>query len=65
MPIYEYHCEACGKVFDRFVRSISSPLQVECPRCHSARCKKNISLFCAVASGSAGRGDASCAPSGG
>lgn len=65
MPIYEYQCEDCNTRFDKFVRSMSSSFEVECPKCHSKHCKKSISLFGTSASGRAGSVSASsCAPSG-
>ena len=45
MPIYEYRCQDCDAVFDKFVRSFSSSFEIECPECHSKQCKKSISLF--------------------
>jgi putative FmdB family regulatory protein len=66
MPIYEYRCEKCGHTFDKFVRSMSSVVEVECPECHSTDCKKAISLFgTASSSHSSSLGASSCAPSGG
>ena len=64
MPIYEYRCEECGETFDKFVRSMRTNFQVECPQCHSKRCKKSISLFGASVSGGGTASDAACAPSG-
>lgn len=65
MPIYEYRCEDCGVTFDMFVRSISAPITVECPQCHSRHCKKHFSTFGMVGSGSGPLGATSCAPGGG
>ncbi|TEU13656.1 MAG: zinc ribbon domain-containing protein [Anaerolineales bacterium] len=64
MPIYEYRCQECGESFDKFVRSMSFSGEVECPHCHSKRCKKSISLF-GISSSGGGRGGSllSCAPS--
>lgn len=63
MPIYEYHCEACGTRFDKLVRSLSSQFIVQCPECGSRDCKKAVSLF-GSSSSSGSVGGASCAPSG-
>lgn len=65
MPIYEYHCEECGTTFDKFVRSISTPVEVECPSCHSHSCKKHFSTFGTTGTGGGALSGASCAPSGG
>lgn len=66
MPIYEYRCEECGHTFDKFVRSISGAVEVECPQCHSTKCKKSISLFGTTNSTRSSSGaSSSCSPSGG
>ena len=66
MPIYEYQCEQCGERFDKFVRSMFSEVEVDCPSCGSAQVRKGFSTF-------ASRGDAittsigsgsNCAPTG-
>ncbi|HHX64663.1 MAG TPA: zinc ribbon domain-containing protein [Chloroflexi bacterium] len=66
MPIYEYRCEECGATFEKLVRSMSGQVTVECPECHSAQCRKSISLFGTRSSGSSlgASSMASCAPSG-
>ncbi len=42
MPIYEYACQDCGREFEMLVRSDTVP---ECPQCHSAQLKKQLSVF--------------------
>lgn len=32
MPIYEYRCESCGEVFERFLKMSDDPT-CECPKC--------------------------------
>ncbi len=64
MPIYEYRCTSCGETFDKFVRSMNSQHEVECPKCGSKECKKSISLFGTSSSGASASSAASCAPSG-
>ena len=32
MPIYEYECQECGKVFEK-LQSFSDPLEDTCPDC--------------------------------
>ncbi|MBN1401580.1 MAG: zinc ribbon domain-containing protein [Anaerolineae bacterium] len=64
MPIYEYQCEVCGASFDKFVRSMSASLQIECPKCHSTDCKKKLSLFGTTSAGASAASSAACAPSG-
>lgn len=45
MPIYEYFCEDCGEKYDKFVRSSLAKVELECPKCGSARGKKAFSVF--------------------
>lgn len=59
MPIYEYQCQVCGEKFSKFVRSLSAPVQVVCPRCGSEEVKKAISLF-GVGSTDSAQAGASC-----
>ena len=48
MPIYEYHCNGCGKEFETLVRSST---RVECPVCQSTALEKKLSVFATSASG--------------
>lgn len=61
MPIYEFHCEACGK--DSEVLLPSTDWQgTTCPQCGSPKLTKKLSVF---ASGSADSqtGSSCCNPS--
>lgn len=42
MPIYEYRCESCGNVFDKFVRRRGNDPD-ECPECSSEEIDRLIS----------------------
>lgn len=64
MPIYEYQCQECGEVFDKFTRSMSAKIEVDCPKCGSKDCKKSFSLFGSSSSTGGSRPAAACAPSG-
>ncbi len=65
MPFYEYQCQDCGRLFDKYVRSITSRTEVICPDCGSPDCEKSLSLFSSTgASRHAGSGADSCLPSG-
>lgn len=33
MPIYEYRCRTCGKVFEEWVKTFDSPELESCPDC--------------------------------
>ncbi len=60
MPIYEYHCDACGHEFETLVMRRDE--QVRCPQCRSDALHKRMSAHAVGASaGDAACGDA-CAP---
>ncbi len=40
MPLYEYHCQACGHDFETLVRAGSTPA---CPHCRSTALDKIVS----------------------
>lgn len=44
MPIFEFLCQDCNKVFDRMV-SNSEKEKIKCPECKSANIKQLLSLF--------------------
>ena len=41
MPTYDYKCEACGEVFEKFQSMSASPLK-KCPHCGANRLKRLI-----------------------
>ncbi|HPC35998.1 MAG TPA: zinc ribbon domain-containing protein [Candidatus Marinimicrobia bacterium] len=44
MPLYEFECQNCGKVFEELVSSIRvSETEITCPHCGFKRVKKLIS----------------------
>jgi len=43
MPIYEYLCSNCGRVFEQLV--IRRDASVECPSCPGATVEKQFSAF--------------------
>lgn len=40
MPIYEYHCAACGRDFERLVRGDTT---ITCPACESRKVERLMS----------------------
>lgn len=52
MPMFEYRCAECGHKFEELVSSADD--FVECPKCHSAKAEKLLSVFAASGSASAG-----------
>jgi putative FmdB family regulatory protein len=67
MPIYEFHCQKCGRDFEELVRGRTP--KVVCPHCGGRKCRKLMSasrFFSKSAAGttvksSAGSGCAGCA----
>lgn len=45
MPIFEYLCPACNRVFSFFVRNPSESKEPTCPQCHGGGMRKMISRF--------------------
>lgn len=50
MPLYEYRCESCQKVFEAYKR-LSDDKEESCPQCGAASSRMRISLFRAGGSG--------------
>jgi len=54
MPFYEYECKDCGERFEQLV-SISDASQKQvCPHCGGKNTEKQLSVFAAKSSSSAG-----------
>jgi putative FmdB family regulatory protein len=57
MPLYEYECGKCGKVFEVLRRMSDADGDLECPACHSKKVERQLSRFSAGGCGSgSGRG---------
>ena len=41
MPIYDFHCLSCDRVFERIVRADALP---DCPHCGTAQVEKLLSM---------------------
>lgn len=50
MPIYEFHCDKCGRDSEILVRS-SNWSGTKCPHCGSGKLDKKFSAFAAAGSG--------------
>lgn len=59
MPLYEYRCEACSKVFESYTRPSDEGKNATCPVCGGASEKVGISLFRAGGSGEHSKPDGS------
>ena len=56
MPIYEFHCQKCGKDSELLVRS-SRWEGTACPKCGSTKLAKKISVFASAAGGESSGAD--------
>ena len=65
MPIYEYRCRDCGRVFARIRSVASSSEPIDCPHCASDRTERLPSTFAAGPSGSGFGGSAGTSSCGG
>ena len=55
MPMYEYRCKTCGKLFEKLRRLNDADRDIDCPECESEDVERLISTFATSGSG--------CAPS--
>jgi putative FmdB family regulatory protein len=53
MPIYEFRCNDCERIFETFVRAAGDG--VACPRCGGAHLSRELSVFAARTAASNGR----------
>jgi putative FmdB family regulatory protein len=63
MPIFEFHCNDCGKDFEKLV--FGGDPEVECPECKKNNCGRlmsacNAKVGVKLTASSAGGGGASC-----
>jgi len=45
MPLYEYHCEGCGRDFEEQQPLSFNPADTECPYCSMKKAERKISSF--------------------
>ena len=55
MPLYEFACDACGKPFEEFFRSMTERRRPRCPHCGSRNVHKKFTA-CAAAGGDRSKG---------
>lgn len=58
MPIFEYTCRKCGKVFEKLILGKSS-VELVCPECGSKRVAQKFSAF-ATTTGASKSSAAAC-----
>ncbi|MFH1674292.1 MAG: zinc ribbon domain-containing protein [Pseudomonadota bacterium] len=54
MPIYEYQCEKCRRIFERLVYSSEDNEQIVCPKCGAKQVKRVLSTTGILGSSCAG-----------
>ena len=54
MPLYEYHCNKCGKGFEQIIPFSEADLIPSCPFCGDKDTSKKISLAASFGSSSPG-----------
>jgi putative FmdB family regulatory protein len=54
--MYEYRCEACGKVYEQLRRITDADRDLECPKCKSKKIKRLVSAFAAGGCGTGSTG---------
>ncbi|NOZ08733.1 MAG: hypothetical protein GXO91_07665 [FCB group bacterium] len=65
MPVFEYKCQSCGKIFSAFVPSHSTPdSAVKCSACNKHHAERILSLKASIATGPAPKGCSAPAGSG-
>ena len=63
MPIYEFECKKCGRVFERLCFASDKTEDLSCPSCGADEpCKLMSSFSCSSSTGDTVAGSQSCAP---
>lgn len=63
MPVFEFKCQKCGRMFEKFVLSARSESD-RCPGCGSDNVRRMFSSFSSRGGSAAGGNSGSCLPSG-
>jgi len=61
MPIYEYECKDCGKVFEKIQPARAKKKGLPCPKCNGKETERIMSCF---SSGSRTKTQTACPPAG-
>jgi putative FmdB family regulatory protein len=60
MPIFEYACQKCGKVFEKLILG-KAGVELACPSCGSKRVEQQISAFATTTAATKPSAAAACA----
>jgi putative FmdB family regulatory protein len=56
MPIYEFHCSGCGRVFEMIFKTPGDQVELVCPDCSSTSVERVVSVTNhAIGTGAEGR----------
>ncbi len=58
MPIYEFYCSACNRIYNFFAKTVNTDKRPCCPRCGRSELKRHVSLFAAPRRKGDAEGDA-------
>jgi putative FmdB family regulatory protein len=64
MPIYEYACQGCKKVFEELIVRRADETELSCPTCGSRTVTRQLSRPAATTKGGAGSAGGACGPVG-
>ncbi|MBN1470765.1 MAG: zinc ribbon domain-containing protein [Syntrophaceae bacterium] len=64
MPIYEFRCKKCKKIFESLVFSSSEEKKLACPKCGTKQPQKVMSVFAGGKSGCSSCSSSSCSSCG-
>lgn len=56
MPMYEYRCQDCGKMFEQLRRMQDADRDLNCPECGSRQVERQLSSFATGGCGPSGAG---------
>jgi putative FmdB family regulatory protein len=59
MPLYEYECQHCGRIFEVFTQRREAGTQPKCPACGKAGAERVLSSFSGKVSEGGGCGTGS------
>ena len=48
MPIYEFYCGDCHRIFSFFSKTVNTTRQPPCPKCHRLKLERQVSAFAAI-----------------
>ena len=68
MPMYEYRCQDCSKLYEQLRRMSDADTNLQCPHCGGHQVQRQVSTcsFAGTSSGnSGGNSGGGCAPRGG